>query len=619
MTHNHEYDAGSEASHKGYTSHEGYAGGHRPSRRFLSNHLVLGAIAGVSIAALALTIAVPPRIGAGSGSATTGNIVATDLAAAENAGYLTASGANASDVDTGATGGHELPESIADSVPDSATLVSTSYAVTTDGEVLDVATGDEVTDPAIVGTEDTPPDPMALTGGVHYAAISVGDAREEIADDSAAGVANGAGTADSAVSADGIVDADGTVTAAAAVDTATGAATAQNTALSNNAYGAYWGTSGNQPAIFNANGSVAVANAKGVIDVSAWQYTIDWSAVKAAGVEGAIIRVGYGVGNLDKTAAYNIQQCKKLGIPFGVYWFSYAETSDMAAEEAQSMSEVLSELGVSATDLSYPVYYDLESFTWTEKIWNAARTKVIREIVHTSPSTTEDYTGIVQKFISGISAAGYGNVSLYANLNYSQTLLNTSYLHGLITWMAQYSSTLQYADWGMSTNGYEYKGWQYWSSGQINGIPGKVDMNAFSTPAYAAGQAFRLYNPNTGEHFYTQTISERGRLVSLGWRNEGLSWTSPSSGTEVHRLYSPKSGDHHYSMDSHEISVLTGLGWQDEGVAWYSGGSVPVYRAYNPNAFTAAHVYSTQRSEIQSLANNYGWRDENLAWWALTY
>ncbi|MFR0558901.1 glycoside hydrolase family 25 protein [Pseudoscardovia radai] len=598
MTHNHEYDAGSEASHKGY------AGGHRPSRRFLSNHLVLGAIAGVSIAALALTIAVPPRIGAGSGSATTGNIVATDLAAAENAGYLTASGANASDVDTGATGGQELPESIADGVPDSATLVSTSYAVTTDGEVLDVATGDEVTDPAIVGTEDTPPDPMALTGGVHYAAISVADAREEIADDSAAGAANGSGTADSAVSADGIVDADGTVTATAAVDTATGAATAQNTALSNNAYGAYWGTSGNQPAIFNANGSVAVANAKGVIDVSAYQRTIDWSAAKAAGVEGAIIRVGYGVNYWDSTAAYNIQQCKKLGIPFGIYWYSYADTSTMATEEGQSLATRLAQLGVSPADLSYPIYYDVEAWTWSG---------------HTQPTSPAVYDTFVSNFISAMNAAGYSNISLYTYLSFANTVLNDSYLHGLITWMAQYGSTLQYTDWGMSTNGYEYKGWQYWSSGQINGISDKVDMNAFSTPAYAAGQAFRLYNPNTGEHFYTQTISERGRLVSLGWRNEGLSWTSPSSGTEVHRLYSPKSGDHHYSMDSHEISVLTGLGWQDEGVAWYSGGSVPVYRAYNPNAFVAAHVYSTQRSEIQSLANNYGWRDENLAWWALTY
>ncbi|OZG52327.1 glycosyl hydrolase family 25 [Pseudoscardovia radai] len=588
MTHNHEYDAGSEASHKGY------AGGHRPSRRFLSNHLVLGAIAGVSIAALALTIAVPPRIGAGSGSATTGNIVATDLAAAENAGYLAASGANASDVDAGATGGHELPKSIADGVPDSATLVSESYAVTTDGEVLDVATGDEVTDPAIVGTEDTPPDPMALTGGVHYAAISVGDAREEIADDSAAG------TADSAVSADGIVDVDGTVTATAAVDTATGAATAQNTALSNNAYGAYWGISGNQPAIFNANGSVAVANAKGVIDVSAYQRTIDWSAAKAAGVEGAIIRVGYGVNYWDSTAAYNIQQCKKLGIPFGIYWYSYADTATMATEEGQSLATRLAQLGVSPTDLSYPVYYDIEAWKWSG---------------HTQPTSPAVYDTFVGNFISAMNAAGYSNVSLYTYLSFANTVLNDSYLHGLITWMAQYSSTLQYTDWGKSTNGYEYKGWQYSDSGQIGGISGNVDMSAFT----GVSATYRLYNPNSGEHFYTQSVAEREALVRAGWAAEGTAWTSLMQGTEVHRLYSPESGDHHYSMDSHEISVLTGLGWQDEGLAWYSGGSVPVYRAYNPNAFVAAHVYSTQYSEIQSLAKNDGWRDENLAWWALTY
>lgn len=67
--------------------------------------------------------------------------------------------------------------------------------------------------------------------------------------------------------------------------------------------------------------------AKGVIDVSGWQGDIDWAKAKADGVEGAIIRLGYGEGNnADKKAQRNISECKRLGIPFGIYWYSYADT-----------------------------------------------------------------------------------------------------------------------------------------------------------------------------------------------------------------------------------------------------------------------------------------------------
>ena len=62
-----------------------------------------------------------------------------------------------------------------------------------------------------------------------------------------------------------------------------------------------------------------------MIDVSSWQGDVDWAKAKADGVEGTIIRLGYGWGNdADTKAQRNINECKRLGIPFGIYWYSYA-------------------------------------------------------------------------------------------------------------------------------------------------------------------------------------------------------------------------------------------------------------------------------------------------------
>ena len=71
------------------------------------------------------------------------------------------------------------------------------------------------------------------------------------------------------------------------------------------------------------------------IDVSRWQGTIDWEKVKADGVEFAMLRAGYGQGNIDAQFERNAGECTRLGIPFGVYWFSYAYTPAMARREAQ--------------------------------------------------------------------------------------------------------------------------------------------------------------------------------------------------------------------------------------------------------------------------------------------
>ena len=145
-----------------------------------------------------------------------------------------------------------------------------------------------------------------------------------------------------------------------------------------------------------------------------------------------------------------------------------------------------------------------------------------------------------------------------------------------------------------------------------------------ATPALAADsggavEMQRLYNPNSGEHFYTANTNERDHLVQVGWRYEGVGWVAPAkSSTPVYRLYNPNAGDHHYTMSATERDWLVRKGWRYEGVGWYSSDSkaVTLYRQYNPNARSGAHNFTTSRGE-QGVLVSKGWRAEGTAWYGL--
>lgn len=129
---------------------------------------------------------------------------------------------------------------------------------------------------------------------------------------------------------------------------------------------------------------------------------------------------------------------------------------------------------------------------------------------------------------------------------------------------------------------------------------------------------YRLYNPNSGEHFYTASANERDKLVSCGWNYEGIGWFAPvSSDTPVYRLYNPNSGDHHYTCSASERDYLAEVGWAYEGIGWYSDDSerVPIYRQYNPNAKSGSHNYSSSSKERDQLVS-VGWQDEGIGWYA---
>ncbi|MBQ9610801.1 MAG: hypothetical protein IJV15_15370 [Lachnospiraceae bacterium] len=130
-------------------------------------------------------------------------------------------------------------------------------------------------------------------------------------------------------------------------------------------------------------------------------------------------------------------------------------------------------------------------------------------------------------------------------------------------------------------------------------------------------EMYRLYNPNSGEHFYTANETEKNNLVGYGWRYEGVGWNAPEkSDSPVYRLYNPNAGDHHYTLSKEESDHLVSLGWKYEGIGWYSDDakSVPLYRQYNPNAKAGSHNFTVSKDENDWLVG-LGWREEGIGWY----
>ena len=177
-----------------------------------------------------------------------------------------------------------------------------------------------------------------------------------------------------------------------------------------------------------------------VIDVSHHQGAIDWEQVKNAGIAGVIIRCGYGMDQAsqdDREWKRNADACARLGIPFGAYLYSYADSIEKAASEAQHALRLLA-----GYRLSYPVYYDIEK-AGTEN-GAAERARV---------------------FCEKIRSAGY-LPGVYANKNWWDHYLTD--LTEYTRWVARYSDTLGMEDVDL---------WQYTSGGTVPGIAGRVDLN----------------------------------------------------------------------------------------------------------------------------------------------
>lgn len=332
-----------------------------------------------------------------------------------------------------------LPETVSENISDDSTVVSENLAVTPEGDVQNIETGETVTDAQLVGTQSQQPDPLAKTDGESFIPVSASDVKDAV---------------------------EQPVKQSAEQSSLKGGLTVRLAKFESNEYGTHWGTYNGTKAFFDYRNNLFVQQAKGVIDVSSWQGDIDWAKAKADGVEGAIIRLGYGWGNYaDAKAQRNINECKRLGIPFGIYWYSYAEDAGGAKHEGNDVVSKLRQMGVSPNDLKYPVYYDLERWTWTG---------------HTPPTDPNVYNGIVNAWYGALQSSGYQNLGVYSYTSYLQGPLNNANIYAKTRWVAQYGPRMEFTAFGTND-----RGWQYTSSGQINGISGNVDMSAFGNKTYS--------------------------------------------------------------------------------------------------------------------------------------
>lgn len=430
------------------------------------------------------------------------------------------------------TEGVSLPAAIDESVPDDATLLSTVYAQLPSGEVVSVADGSAVEDADLLGTPDAPPDPLDLTGGERFVPMSVGDAREQMAE---------------------------------------GGVDLLSQTIGDGGYGAYWGMYQEEPAFFMSDGTRVVCQAKGIVDVSEHNGVIDWAAAREDGVEGAIIRIGFGTSRLDYQAKRNIDECKRLGIPFGIYIYSYAYDASFARDEGRQVVAWMRELGVSPEDLSLPVYYDLEQWSWAG---------------HTPPTDPAVYTEILRAWFEEVQGAGYQNANVYSYTSYLNGPLNSDFIHERTNWVAQYGGRLEFTDFGSN-----FRGWQYSSSGKIAGFPSNVsvDLNAFGYANWVDGGegwlgdtngidfdgvATRVTNLAEGDYYLLSAESGfmgnvNNVLTASGASGSQLS-VSGMSGARSQLFHVAPRGDGSYVI----TSVDTGLALDASGPSWSNGTAV---------------------------------------------
>lgn len=395
----------------------------------------------------------------------------------------------------------KLPDNVSDEISDDATVVSEDLAVTPEGEVKNIETGEIVADPTLVGTQDQQPDPLAKTNGESFIPVSAEDVKNAVAD------ANDASSAESQSEQSSVIVEQSSLKSSA--QSTQSNTKVQATKFESNEYGAHWGTYNNTKAFFDYQNNLFVQQAKGVIDVSGWQGDIDWAKAKADGVEGVIIRLGYGWGNnADKKAQRNISECKKLGIPFGIYWYSYADTPSIAKEEGTDVVAKLKQFGVNPSDLAYPVYYDLEKWTWEG---------------HQPPTDPNVYNNIVNNWYSALQSAGYKNLGVYSYTSYLQGPLKHADIYAKTTWVAQYGARMGFDSF--PTNG---RGWQYTSSGKVDGISGNVDMNAFGNKEFVnggSGNSATSYEVKGNMGVEWRSIGAEKSVIGKPIANEVCDWT----------------------------------------------------------------------------------------------
>lgn len=192
------------------------------------------------------------------------------------------------------------------------------------------------------------------------------------------------------------------------------------------------------------------------IDVSSWQYDIDWEAVAAAGAEFAIIRIGYrgsetGMINADKYAQQNLAGAAAAGLDIGVYFFSQALTREEAEEEAYYVLDAIKD-----HNITMPVVFDWERVRGDNSRSNTMDRRTLTDCALT--------------FLETIELAGY-NAMVYFNPHQSRNLYYLSELKAYDFWLASYTDRMDFP--------YKVNMWQYTDEGRIPGIDTYCDFNVY--------------------------------------------------------------------------------------------------------------------------------------------
>ena len=252
-------------------------------------------------------------------------------------------------------------------------------------------------------------------------------------------------------------------------------------------------------ATYSSNGIATCSVTYNGFDVSFHQGTVDWDAVKNSGIDFVMIRCGIGseydgVGENKQDDAQwyrNVSECERLGIPYGVYLYSYAENTDMAASEARHTLSLLS-----GHNPTLPVFLDIEHTRNGNPI-----------------ASNSTYGDIAQTWCNMVSNAGY-RVGIYSYYYFFQNYLTDSRFSnsGWYKWMADYRS-------GVSYDGSSCNMWQYSNKGTVPGVDANVDLNYW----------FGEYPGNN--NYYTGWRSENGRDY---WYENGVKQGTTGRGKEIY-------------------------------------------------------------------------------------
>lgn len=200
---------------------------------------------------------------------------------------------------------------------------------------------------------------------------------------------------------------------------------------------------------------------KKVYDFSVHNGVIDWDELKAAGVDFVMLRAGYGQNNIDERFYDNARACCRLGIPFGVYWFSYAYTAEMAAKEADYALAAVSKYRQQCP-IAYDLEYDTVRYAATKGI------SIGKQLA----------TAMAEAFCRRVETADHEAWN-YANQDYLRRMFGETLLKYPL-WYARYNAVPGRDDMVM---------WQYSSNGKVPGVSGRVDTNYAYRHIVSIGQS----------------------------------------------------------------------------------------------------------------------------------